>query len=128
MTKIVVIFVCISLLAAIPCSAATITVNWDGSGDYTTIQAAIDDAVADGNAGKTYSLGICPGTYNENLIWPTTAITGIFLHGYDFISHDNFGEVYINPTIGHAIEVTGNPKLISAENIVFGGQAGSSSI
>jgi len=32
------------LLMAIPCTATTITVNWDGSGDYTTIQAAINDA------------------------------------------------------------------------------------
>ncbi|KKN09150.1 hypothetical protein LCGC14_1049480 [marine sediment metagenome] len=95
---------------------------------YSTIQAPIDDAVSDASSGKTYSIGICPGTYAENLTWPTTAITGIFLHGYDFISEDNFGEVYINPSSGHAITVTGNPKLISAENIVFGGQAGSSSI
>ena len=27
------------------CGADTIIVNWDGSGDYTTIQAAIDIAV-----------------------------------------------------------------------------------
>ena len=34
----------ILLAIVIPCSASTITVNWDGTGDHTTIQAAIDDA------------------------------------------------------------------------------------
>ncbi len=89
---------------------------------FSTIQGAIDDAVADGQSGKTYSLGICPGTYRENIIWPSSPdqITGIFMHGFDFISHDNFGEVYIAPITGDVIQVTGNPKLIAAENIVFG--------
>lgn len=62
MTKIVVIFVCISLLAAIPCSAATITVNWDGSGDYTTIQAGIDAAVSGAD-----TVVVAEGTYVENI-------------------------------------------------------------
>lgn len=34
------------LLLAIACSAATITVNWDGSADYTTIKAGINAAVS----------------------------------------------------------------------------------
>ena len=61
------------LLLVIPCSGATITVNWDGSGDYTTIQAAINDAndfdtviVADG----TYT-----GSGNRNLDFGGKAIT-----------------------------------------------------
>jgi len=44
MAKHVVIFACISLLTGIGCSAATITVDPNGSADYTTIQAAINDA------------------------------------------------------------------------------------
>jgi hypothetical protein len=32
------------LLAGVPCRAATITVNWDGSADYTAIHAGIDAA------------------------------------------------------------------------------------
>jgi hypothetical protein len=38
-------FLCIVICLAIPCTAATITVNKDGSGDYTTIQEGIDAAV-----------------------------------------------------------------------------------
>lgn len=35
---------CVCLLLAVPSQARIITVNWDGSGDYLTIQAAIDDS------------------------------------------------------------------------------------
>ncbi|GAF81936.1 unnamed protein product, partial [marine sediment metagenome] len=55
MKNLILAFIC--LLLAIPCNAATITVNWDGSGDYTTIQAAIDDAY-NGDV-----VIIAPGTY-----------------------------------------------------------------
>jgi predicted outer membrane repeat protein len=33
------------ILLTIPCAAGTINVNWDGTGNYTTIQAGIDAAV-----------------------------------------------------------------------------------
>ena len=45
------------LAMAVSCGAGIITVNWDGSGDYTTIQAAINDA-NDGN-----SVIVADGTY-----------------------------------------------------------------
>jgi len=44
MAKKFIIFACMSLLAGVPCSAAIITVDPNGSADYTTIQAAINDA------------------------------------------------------------------------------------
>lgn len=61
------------LLLAIPCTAATITVNWDGSGDYTTIQAGI-------NASSTGDvIIIMPGTYtgggNRDIDFGGRAIT-----------------------------------------------------
>jgi hypothetical protein len=45
------------LLLTIPCQARTITVNWDGSGDYLTIQAAINET----NDGDT--IIVSDGTY-----------------------------------------------------------------
>lgn len=52
----------IFLAIVIPCSAATITVNWDGSGDYTTIQAAINAAVSGAD-----TIIVAEGTYDENI-------------------------------------------------------------
>ena len=48
-------------LLAIPCAADAILVNWDGSGDYTTIQAAID------NASDLDIVIVAEGTYFENI-------------------------------------------------------------
>lgn len=50
-------------------------VNPDGSGDYTTIQAAID-AVADGERGIIY---IAPGVYDENIYSGTKEAHGKFI-------------------------------------------------
>jgi len=66
--------ICILLvLAAIPCCARTITVDDDGPSDFTTIQAAIDDA----NDGDTVE--IQPGRYmglgNRDIKFKGKAIT-----------------------------------------------------
>lgn len=51
------------------CGAAVITVNWDGSGDYTTIQAAIDDA------NELDTIIVAEGTYEENVNFNGKSIT-----------------------------------------------------
>jgi hypothetical protein len=56
----------LGVLAVVLCAGAgvcfgmTITVNWDGSGDYTTIQAAID-----ASGGDFREIEVAAGTYNE---------------------------------------------------------------
>ena len=62
MPKSIIIFASTLLLAGVHCSAATINVNWDGSGDYTTIQAAINAAVSGAD-----TVVVAEGTYFENI-------------------------------------------------------------
>ena len=49
------------LLLTIPCSADIIYVNWDDSGDFTTIQAAIDAA------NDLDTIIVSEGGYYENI-------------------------------------------------------------
>lgn len=60
MLRAVVLF--LALIVVIPASAATIHVARDGSGEFTTIQAAVDAAAS----GDTIMIG--PGRYNEGAI------------------------------------------------------------
>lgn len=55
------------------CPAATITVNWDGSGDFTTFQAAIDASV-DGDE-IIFADGIYKGNGNRDIDFKGKAIT-----------------------------------------------------
>lgn len=59
------LFLWICLLLAVPCRARIITVNWDGSGDYLTIQGAINDS----NDGDTIIVadGIYTGGGNRDI-------------------------------------------------------------
>ncbi len=56
------VFICIYLSLTIPAAAATLTVNWNGTGDYTTIQSAINAAVS-----GVDTVQVAPGTYYENI-------------------------------------------------------------
>lgn len=58
------------IVMSIHCFAATLTVNWDGSGDYTTIQAAINAAVS-----GVDTVIVAQGTYSENISLEGKAIT-----------------------------------------------------
>jgi len=63
----------ILLVFAVPCGADTITVNWDGSGDYTTIQPAID--AASDNDEIVVADGTYTGEGNRGLNFRGKAIT-----------------------------------------------------
>ncbi len=52
----------ILLAIVIDCSASTITVNWDVTGDHTTIQAGINAAVSGAD-----TVIVAEGTYVENI-------------------------------------------------------------
>ncbi|WP_232075047.1 pectinesterase family protein [Phytohabitans suffuscus] len=56
--------------AAAACPGHTVVVARDGSGDYTTVQAAVD-AVPAGNT-KRHTIRIRPGTYRELVTVPAT--------------------------------------------------------
>jgi len=56
------VLICIYLSLTIPCAATIITVNWDGTGDYLTIQEGIDAAVS-----GTDTVEVAEGTYYEKI-------------------------------------------------------------
>lgn len=53
----------------------TIIVDWDGSGDYTTIQEALDASTNGDTIIVMPSTGSPPGAYVENIVFPAQAIT-----------------------------------------------------
>jgi len=65
-------------LLAVPCAAGTILVDWDGSGDYTSIQAAID------NASNLDIIIVAEGTYTENIGFGGKDIILTSTDPYDF--------------------------------------------
>jgi hypothetical protein len=71
MLKLIFVFTC--LLLAVPCQAKIIIVNWDGSGDYLTIQEAINDS----NNGDTVIVanGMYTGHGNRDIDFLGKAIT-----------------------------------------------------
>ena len=58
-----------------PTGGATLVVNWDGTGDYTTIQEALNNAGAGDTVVVMPSTGAPGGAYVENLTFPTLGIT-----------------------------------------------------
>ena len=63
------LFVIIMLLINIHVFASIITVKQDGTGDYTTIQAAVDDIY------QTDTILVWPGTYYENVVIDGSCLT-----------------------------------------------------
>lgn len=62
-------FAAIVLVAPWASAATTVTVAGDGSGNYTTVQAAVDAAPA--NSSSTYTINIKPGTYRGVVTIPS---------------------------------------------------------
>jgi pectin methylesterase-like acyl-CoA thioesterase len=73
-------------VAKAPVAGADVTVAQDGSGDYTTVAAAL--AAAPASASTPFAIGIRPGTYRETL---TVARANVTLFG----SGTNAGDVVI---------------------------------
>jgi hypothetical protein len=108
-----------ALLLALPASAATVSscVNPAGSdGCFSTIQAAIDDAVASREAA---SITIAPGTYTENVSVPAGA--NIALKGGS--SSAVFTVIQANNAGTSAITAAANSTLTLNNLAVTGGQA-----
>ena len=59
----------------LPTGSATLIVNWDGTGDYTTIQEALNNAGAGDTIVVMPSTGAPGEAYVENLTFPTLGIT-----------------------------------------------------
>jgi hypothetical protein len=55
--------------------AATLTVDWQGTGDYTTIQAALNAATNGDTIVVLPSAGSPYGAYQENVLFPAAEIT-----------------------------------------------------
>jgi hypothetical protein len=77
MSKETIFFGCVLVLVSV-CAGEVITVNWDGSGDYTTIQAAIDDA------NELDTIVVAEGTYLENVNFNGKSVTVRSVEPRDF--------------------------------------------
>jgi pectin methylesterase-like acyl-CoA thioesterase len=109
------------LVEKAPVAGANLTVAQDGSGDYTTVAAAL--AAAPANATAPYVIGIKPGTYHEllSVTKPNITFTGATANAADVvISYDNAAGT-INPAsaTGAAYGTSGSATvLIKANNVI----------
>ena len=96
MKRMLLIVLPVIFISTVRLTAATITINCDGSGNYTSIQEGIDNSVN----GDTVL--VCPGTYYENIDYLGKNITvgSLFLTEQDpsyieqtIINGDNEGSV-----------------------------------
>ena len=118
-------------LVALPAQAAfacanSVTVAVDGSGDYTTVQAAVD-AVPSGNT-EPFIINIKPGVYQGQVKVPSdkpyVAFRGKGRHASDVVITDNRANGTLKPdgttwgTSGSAsVTISGND--FSAKNLTF---------
>ena len=103
---------------------------------YSTIGGAISAANTANTAGKTFSIGVCPGTYNESISWPNSAAgntySALLIRGLGASdSHDDFDQVYWSTTSAgiSPIELDASgPVGMQIENLVFNAVAGQPAI
>ena len=103
---------------------------------YSTIGGAISAANTANTAGKTFSIGVCPATYNESISWPNSTAgntySALLIRGLGASdSHDDFDQVYwsTNQAGVSPIELDAtNPVGMQIENIVFNAVGGQPAI
>ncbi|KKM18048.1 hypothetical protein LCGC14_1669620, partial [marine sediment metagenome] len=97
---------------------------------------AISAANTANTAGKTFSIGVCPATYNESISWPNSTAgntySALLIRGLGASdSHDDFDQVYwsTNQAGVSPIELDAtNPVGMQIENIVFNAVGGQPAI